>query len=389
MHAKTVIQKILFPVIHKSRAKALSKVVMAGAVSKRLTLSSLGREIDSLIQDRSGIQKVNRLLGNERLLNDYSKIAKSVSDLLIGNKKHPKIIVDWTKYPNSEDVVLCAMLAVESGALVLYEKRCSVKKMGNKQIQQKFLRELKTIIPSGCKPVIVTDAGFHNDWFKKVLKLGWDYVGRIRGMRKYREPGKNRFISCRNLFKHATKKARRLGELILTRKNPTKSHFYLIKEELSGRKARTRGGKVRRDKDSKAYSRSHREPWLLASSLSGFHAAKKVVRIYSSRMKIEESFRNLKSSRYGLSLEQSKTIRKKRRDILLLIAMLANIVAWVMGCVGEKMKIQCQFQSNSIKHRRVISIFSLGYRMIKKRITVPISMLRNAIASLHQEAIHE
>ncbi len=122
--------------------------------------------------------------------------------------------------------------------------------------------------------------------------LGWDYVGRIRGMRKYRKQDNERFISCSNLFRQATKKVKSLGKLVLTRKNPTERYFYLVKGKLKGRKALTRQGKVKRDKDSKAYSRAHREPWLLASSLTGRNAAKKVGNIYSRRMTIEEAEEN-------------------------------------------------------------------------------------------------
>jgi hypothetical protein len=224
MHAKEFLHKILTPVIHKSRVKVLSEVITAAITTKKLTLTALGRAIDSPIQERSGIQKVNRLLGNRSLLIDYPYIAKAVSNLLIGNKKHPEIIVDWTKYPNSEDAVIRASLAVEGRALTLYEERYSIKKMGNGKVQKNFLKTLKQIIPADCTPIIVTDAGFHNDWFKEVLKLDWDYVGRIRGMKKYRKLDNKRFISCRNLFKQATGKVKNLGKLVLTRGNPTESY---------------------------------------------------------------------------------------------------------------------------------------------------------------------
>lgn len=294
MHANGFLHKLLTPVIHKARVKALSEIITAAITAKKLTLTALGRAIDSPIQERSGIQKVNRLLRNGLLLADYTDIAKAVSNLLLGNKKHPEIIVDWTKYPNSEDAVIRAALAVEGRALTLYEERHPIKKMGNRKVQKNFLKALKYVITIDCKPIIVTDAGFHNDWFKEILKLGWDYVGRIRGIRKYRKPDNKRFVLCSSLFKQATTKVKSLGTLILTRKNPTESYFYLVRGKLKGRKALTKQGKMRRDKDSRAYSRAHREPWLLASSLTSRNAAKRVERIYSHRMTIEEAFRDLK-----------------------------------------------------------------------------------------------
>jgi hypothetical protein len=388
MHAKGFLHKLLTPVIHTARVKVLTEVVLAAIYTKELVLTKLGRAIDTGIQERSGIQKVNRLLGNRHLLKEQKIILQVIGDLLIGNKKHPEIIVDWSKYPNSEDAILRAALAAEGRALTLYEERHPIKKMGNRKVQKNFLAALKKILPLNCMPIIVTDAGFHNDWFKEVLKLGWDYIGRIRGMKKCCFQDGQTFHACKKLFKLATNKVKCLGEMILTKKNPMLSYVYLVKGKLQGRKALTKKGKIKRDKDSKAYSQAHREPWLLASSLSSRNAAKKVEHIYSRRMTIEEAFRDLKSSRYGLGLDESKTKIKKRRDILLLIGMLASLVAWVTGLAGEKMKLQYQFQSNSIKHRRVISLFYLGCQIIRKKIPIALSLIWNIIASLGREAIY-
>lgn len=53
---------------------------------------------------------------------------------------------------------------------------------------------------------------------------------------------------------------------------------------------------LKRDKN-----KSYKEPWLLVSSLPECHDyASKIAKCYSSRMQIEESFRDQKSPRYGL-----------------------------------------------------------------------------------------
>ncbi|MDF3054254.1 MAG: transposase family protein [Gammaproteobacteria bacterium] len=389
MHAIQFLHKLLSPVIHSSRVKALTEVVEAAALSKRLTLTSLGRAINKPIYERSGIQKVNRLLANEKLMDDYPNIAAAVSKLLIGHKRHPEIIVDWSKYPNSEDAILRSALSIEGRALTLYEERHPVKKTGNREVQKVFLKHLKRILPDTCKPIVVTDAGFHNDWFKEVLKLDWHYVGRVRGMRRCAREGDRRFIWCSDLFKEASKEAVSLGKVILTKKNSFESHLYIVKKGLYGRKVRTKGGEIKKDKDSKNYGRSQREPWLLASSCMGANAAQKVVNIYHRRMTIEEAFRDLKSNRYGLGLENSQTKQEKRRDIFLLIAMLTQLIAWLIGLVGEKQKRHYQFQSNSIKHRRVISLFYLGCQMIKRKIPIQISSIWDEIAAFQEEAAYE
>ena len=66
-------------------------------------------------------------------------------------------------------------------------------------------------------------------------------------------------------------------------------------------------------------------------------------------MQIEEGFRDLKSSRYGFSFEHTYSKKIEKIEILLLIAALTSFIAWVVGWVAEKEKLQYQFQSNTVK----------------------------------------
>ena len=53
--------------------------------------------------------------------------------------------------------------------------------------------------------------------------------------------------------------------------------------------------------------------------------------MYSKRMQIEESFRDLKSHRYGMGFEDSQTRDPKRLSVLLLLNMLAGFAAWLLS----------------------------------------------------------
>ena len=82
----------------------------------------------------------------------------------------------------------------------------------------------------------------------------------------------------------------------------------------------TRFGQRARSGHSKKNAAREREPWLLATSLpAGPNLAKRVVGLYATRMQIEEAFRDIKSARYGLSLEYSGTRQLQRLQVLLLI----------------------------------------------------------------------
>ena len=77
-------------------------------------------------------------------------------------------------------------------------------------------------------------------------------------------------------------------------------------------------------------------------------------------MQIEESFRDLKSPAYGLALRHNRTRCTKRIDILLLMALMAEIIMWWNGLIAMPAKWHYDFQANTIKHRRVLSIPRLG-----------------------------
>ena len=115
-----------------------------------------------------------------------------------------------------------------------------------------------------------------------------------------------------------------------------------------------------------------------------YSTAKKVVKIYSCRMQIEEGFRDLKSSKYGFGFEKSKTKKPNRIEILLMIAMVASAMAYITGWIAEERKLHYKFQANTIKTRRVLSLFYLGCRVIKKRINIPIECLQKTFSSLKE-----
>jgi hypothetical protein len=373
MHVATFIHKFFSPVIHKARIQLLICVINTIIKTKELKLTSLGRAIDLPIQERSGIRKVDRLLANRFFQSDDDCIYKSMIKLVVGSKKRPLIIVDWTKLPNINEYALRAALAAEGRAITLYEEVHPKKNENNNKAHQQFLKNFKTLIPEDCKPILMTDAGFKNPWFKEVLQLGWDFIGRVRGGSKitYSEDGE-KFKRCKNLHKLASSIPKYLGDMILTKVNPLRMSFYIVKHKLKGRKKYVQDGKIARDKDSISHSRGFREPWLLVSSIKGAFAAKKVTKKYKLRMTIEEAFRDMKSTQYGFGLENNKTIKSKRLIVWLKLCAIASLIASIVGKIAEKLKIHYHFQANSIRTRRVLSFFYLGCQVIRKKIKIPI-----------------
>jgi len=87
-------------------------------------------------------------------------------------------------------------------------------------------------------------------------------------------------------------------------------------------------------------------------------------------MQIEESFRDLKSTRFGLSMELYRTYQVERLHVLLLIAHFALIVAWLMGKSTELTEQHWQYQANTVRTRKVLATIFIGLKMIDDRRTI-------------------
>ena len=110
-------------------------------------------------------------------------------------------------------------------------------KNNSREVQNKFLDKLKSMLPSNCKPIIVADAGFRFPWFKKVRDIGFDFVGRVRHKGVYKSTdGSLLGANCLALYKKATNMAQHLGRLIFTREWKFECNVVLYKKKSKNRK---------------------------------------------------------------------------------------------------------------------------------------------------------
>ncbi len=105
--------------------------------------------------------------------------------------------------------------------------------------------------------------------------------------------------------------------------------------------------------------------WLLVASLS-LHSRtpKQIVKIYRTRMQIEEGFRDCKAVHYGLNLSQHRNMCNKRQSILCLLATLATFILWCIGTVGKHSPIAKQVRVNSSIKREPYSIIFLARLLV-------------------------
>jgi hypothetical protein len=186
---------------------------------------------------------------------------------------------------------------------------------------------------------VVTDAGFKNPWFQAVQALGWHWLGRVRHRTALRRLGageQKQWIKGKALYALASHRASSLGEALLARNNPLHCRLVLVRGKPRGRVHLTRFGKRAKASASRKIAKRAKEPWLLAASCSlNECSACALVALYAKRMQIEQSFRDLKSHRFGCAFDDTLTRSAQRLEMLLLIHMLAALAAWLVGLAAS------------------------------------------------------
>lgn len=371
MQARQLLHKLVLGVcgeMHVVRRAALEDTVWAALSSQRLTVAGLGRSLKGTALEKHSIKRADRLLSNAHLQAERIMLYTALARRIIGRQRHPVLLVDWSDLDKGkQNQLLRASMVAAGRALTIYEEVHSSETAVKPRTHRQFLKRLQAMLPPGCKPVLVSDAGFKTPWFKAVETLGWYWVARVRGSQYFQHPEEDSWLPINSLHSCATKVPQSLGEVRLARSQSHPCRMVLYKGKSKGRHAFTHTGARSRSIRSIKAARAGREPWVLATNLPlAGDLAKKVVQIYRTRMQIEEAFRDLKSARFGLALEFHLSRNKERLAVLLLIAALALVLLWIIGTAAQRRGLTRNYQANTIRKRTVLSVIYLGIRIIER-----------------------
>ncbi len=370
MKVKSILNDLLAdvtPDMHKVRRESLNASISSLISGASLSVTSLGRNIESDTSEKHQIKRSMRLCSNHHLHDEISNIYLNLCLKIIGQQSNPIILIDWSDLDPRKDLFLLrAAVAVDGRSLTLYDEVHPLSRKEKPAVHKVFMNKLKSILPTNCKPIIVTDAGFRVPWFKLVESLNWDYIGRVRNKTFCLNATDKDWHPVKDLYQQATSTAKNLGRYQMARAKPIDCEMVVYRKDKKGRKDLTAtGDRARKSKRSLSYAAREREPWLLATSLSlAKCSAKKIVKIYSARMQIEESFRDLKT---GLNFNESNARKQKRIEVLLLIGTIAQYLLFLLGMAVKILDKHRCYQANSIKERNVLSYQFIGLRAIKDR----------------------
>ncbi len=340
--------------VHLARVRLVFAAVFTALRCGRLSLTALGRAIAGRTTHKHGIKRIDRLLGNARLHEERMVFYRAIARRIIVAGSRPLIIVDWTAV-TPKLWALVAAVSFQGRALTIYAEAHRISRYMKPYINATFLRRLDALLPRNCTPVILADAGFRAPFMKLVKSMGWDYVVRLRGPARIRHKYGRGWTHLSFLFGQTGSRPKDFGRVEIGRRGRFVTRLVGIRRPIHHRKYHSR------QLHSVASWRERRaayQPWILATSLP--LESTRVVALYARRMQIEETFRDTKNSRFGMSLAHARPRFEKRADVLLLLASLAHLLALLLGIGAEAARLHRGYQANTVVAKRVLSLVLLG-----------------------------
>ena len=398
MHASPVVPLLdrwlrrTCPTIHAVRATAIVTVVEALVLGAKLALTALGRNLRTRAFAKHSIKRVDRLLGNTHLHAERALRYRAIAHALLAATPRPILLIDWadcgSRGAGPRWLLLRAAVPLGGRALPVYEEVHPLRRYNSPRTHRRFLAHLRAVLPATCRPILITDAGFRGPWFRAVEGYGWDWIGRVRNAVKYRV-AEDTWAYTTALYAAATPRPRHLGRVWLGRRHAYACELYLVRQYRRG------PGRPRKAHGQRSAShrcrKLHKDPWLLATSLPHTAgAARRVIKCYALRMKIEEGIRDTKNPRWGFGLRDARSRRAERLEVLLLLAALGTLASWWAGLAAEAHQWARHFQANTVRHRVVLSTVFVGRALLRSlRFHVRSRELRDALARLPTLVAHD
>lgn len=85
-------------------------------------------------------------------------------------------------------------------------------------------------------------------------------------------------------------------------------------------------------------------------------------------MRIEQSFRTLKSHQFGFSFEDTQSQTAERLLMLILVHALPLLVLWIAGRIADRRALRPSYESNARRTRTTISIITLGWLALTEHV---------------------
>ena len=335
-HTRDVMDEIFGEDIHLARVRSLANGVTGVLNATMVSVSAIGRAYAEVahIGPKSGVKQVDRLLSNDGV--DMDEVGAAWVRHVVGTTPEIVVAMDWTDFDDDDHTTLVVALATTHGrATPLAWKTVAKSKLKNRRTKHELsmVKRLHSWLPEGVGVELLADRAFgYQKLYALLEKLGWRYTIRFReNIVIYDGPGP----------------ALRAAAYV-----PTNGRAFKV---VAPKVTRKRFGipaivAVKR--------KGMKEAWCLATSRAE-DAPVEIVRTYSRRFSIEETFRDTKDITFGLGLRATHISDPERRDRMLLLIAIAHTLLTLLGAASEASGLDRRLKSNTVK-RRTMSLFNQG-----------------------------
>jgi hypothetical protein len=322
------------------RGRCFARLVYALMHSRRLGVAEIGRRIPTPTSDKHHIKSVDRFLGNPKV--ELDRLWTQLMALASCASKRLYVFIDWTDLHHHGFEVLQAAVSFGGRSLPIAwtTARKGEYSRSRNRIETTFCLLLKRLAPADVELVLIADRGFARASLMRALqKAHIPFIIRVRK--------DVHLIHGR-------------GEGPLRSRVIARGQIRDFEGALYGDNARFPGRCIiTRGFDAK-------EPWYLLTNLpSERWQATRVIQTYAKRMRIEETFRDHKSMRFGFQLRSVKLSTTERYDRLLAIAAVALLLLINLGAYVEDRGLAAGFKANTAPGR-THSLFQLGLAFLPR-----------------------
>ena len=320
------------PAFARSLANGVAGILNASTVS----IAAIGRAYARLamIESKSGVKQVDRLLSNDEV--KLEELMPLWVKHVVGATSNIVLAMDWTDFDDDDHTTLCAYLVTTHGRATPFawktvkKSTLKTKRTGH---ELEMVRRLHEWLPVATSVTLMADRAFgYAELYELLGAYGWDYVIRFRENIIVAESDAEGVPAAELVPEHG--RVRKLVGVTVTRKKSKVPAVVLVKRK------------------------GMKEAWCLATSLTTADA-NEIVKAYSKRFTIEETFRDQKDITFGVGLRATHIGDADRRDRLLFLIAIAYTLLTLLGAASEESKLDKTLKTNT-SPKRTMSLFNQG-----------------------------
>lgn len=321
--------------LHAKRVASLANGVIGVLFAAGLGIHTVGRALAEATgrKRKHAVKQIDRLLSNGGV--QLATLFPAWIRYVVGPRTEIVVALDWTEFEKDDHSTICAYLVTRHGRatpLVWQTVRKSTMAGKRGSYEMDLIGVLADALPNEVSITVLADRGFGDQkLYEHLAFMGWDYVIRFRQGIHVTHGGE-------------TKPA---AEWV-----PPSGHAKILKDAA-----------VTEDKTAVPavvvkHAKGMKEAWCLATSRVD-HGAAEVVKLYSRRFTIEETFRDEKDIRFGMGLSSTHIHDAGRRDRLLLLGAMAHALLVLLGEAGERCGLDRTLKTNT-SPKRQMSLYNQG-----------------------------